>query len=853
MRNFKESTLIYLAVFAISCSVLIFEIISLKFLSLKLLGSWGFLVISTAFLGIGASGTYLYLRKDKKLLDIDFAFLSKFSTLYTISIALSVIIFALIPLSIPQAGVEIYAGGVSSEVIWGSLLYMLIFALPFFLSGVCIGYILSLKTISVGRALFFDLSGAGFGSFLAVIFLSKLGGYGILALSMFFAYIASVIFLKEAYRRNRMVLIGLHFFFFIFFLSGLLIYPSVMIKINKFDIAAPKTQEGEFRAFQEDFNGLAATYWNPITRIDLSKEAESGAPAFFPGLSKKYSDKKYPGRYILLDAGAPTRQFNLGNQYKDIEFLGHFLLSIPYRLKNEEMIDDVLIIGAGGGTEILIAKHFKAKNIDVAEINSAVADILKGENKNDPLSGIYSAFTSSDSETTVNVYNEEGRSFLSRNKKEKYDIVELNGVDLLSSLKGGGLIFSDNYLYTQEALGYYFDALKDGGYAQIGYWGQQYSLRLFNTALSMLESRGQPEPHRSLAVVAGGNWVDIIIKKGFFSNAEIKKIKEVATEDGFEVLFAPDLREDFLEQIRQVNQGIIRSLNIEYRIDGKESYILASLDEKRESLTESRLKNFPFDLTPTHDDKPFFYAIYKYDNVKDPSYKLAETYAEASQQRTGQKIIVIGTILAFLLILFPLCFSGRLRRTPTYFQFMVFFGVAGAAFSLLEVVLIQKFSIFVGGPFYSMSVTLPTMLIFYGLGALFTSKIKTFRFALLMVGIGGIVFYGFLGYLFLDNVIESLFHLNHFSRIIFTVILVSPLGFLLGFPTPIVLETIKEKIDRTSIPLLWGINSSGNVIGALVFGAVSQSTGFNMLLLISSLLFPVALIFLLSKIHLLKV
>jgi len=46
--------IVYLAIFFISYSVFIFEIILLKFLAFKIISSWAFLVISIAFLGIGA-------------------------------------------------------------------------------------------------------------------------------------------------------------------------------------------------------------------------------------------------------------------------------------------------------------------------------------------------------------------------------------------------------------------------------------------------------------------------------------------------------------------------------------------------------------------------------------------------------------------------------------------------------------------------------------------------------------------------------------------------------------------------------------------------------------------------------
>jgi len=59
--------------------------------------------------------------------------------------------------------------------------------------------------------------------------------------------------------------------------------------------------------------------------------------------------------------------------------------------------------------------------------------------------------------------------------------------------------------------------------------------------------------------------------------------------------------------------------------------------------------------------------------------------------------------------------------------------------------------------------------------------------------------------------------------------------------------TIKEKAAKNIVPLLWGVNSSGNVMGALTFGVIAQTTGFNWLLLVCSLLYVLAMIFLLFK------
>lgn len=325
------------AVFCISCSVLIFEVILLKFFSFKMIASWAALIVSIAFLGIGASGTYVYLKKSEKLKKADFSFLSNFSIGYTISIPLSIMLFASVSFSPSQ-------DLVLQNIIF-NLFYMVLFSLPFFLSGVCISYILSLKEFHVGRVLFFDLMGAALGCISAVLLLRALGAYGVLILATCFAYLASIIFTSLS-ERPKSSFIKLKTFLPILLCLALLVYPHIMIQLYQFDILSTNREEWHFKIFKEDFHGIEATYWNPISRIDLSKEGKSDEYEYLFGLSPKYRNKAYRGRYILLDSGAATRQFRLDEDKKNNEFLEHFLFSIPYRLRD---INTVLIIGPGGG------------------------------------------------------------------------------------------------------------------------------------------------------------------------------------------------------------------------------------------------------------------------------------------------------------------------------------------------------------------------------------------------------------------------------------------------------------------------------------------------------------------------
>lgn len=466
-----------------------------------------------------------------------------------------------------------------------------------------------------------------------------------------------------------------------------------------------------------------------------------------------------------------------------------------------------------------------------------IINILTGKNANDPNSKVYSSFTSSDVNTKVSFHNQEGRSFLSKNVSGKYDIVQLTGVDLFSALASGGMILSENYLYTQEALGYYYDALKAGGYMQICYWGGPYALRLFTTSLEMLKAKGIEIPECSAVVVGDDvNMTNIIIKKGLFSESEVVEIEKTCADDSFEVLFAPYMN---IDSAVYTSWGDIST----------KDYLLASRNKSRETLIDSLIYN----VMPTHDDKPFFYSVLRCSGKGDSVFKNILT--SFFQNKIVLALTVIGIILSFMLILLPLIVARiKSNHTPQIpFGILPFFGIVGLAFSLIEVVVLQKFAIFVGGPFYSMCIVLPTILISYSLGALFATKLKVSGLGLLVISIGGIILYSFLGYLFFDEVFRGFFYLNYLQRILLAIAAISPLGFFIGFPVSVALEAVKGETDGRAVPWLWSINSCANVVGALLFVPISQTIGFNLLLLVSGCLYVIALFFLLPYIQIFRI
>lgn len=123
--------------------------------------------------------------------------------------------------------------------------------------------------------------------------------------------------------------------------------------------------------------------------------------------------------------------------------------SLPFIFKPNSQ--NVLIVGAGGGNDVAAAVRYGVKDIDAVEIDPQIISFGKQYHPEKPYDS-----------NSVNIYNDDGRSYFKRTKK-KYDIVIMGLADshtLTSSLVNVRL---DHYLYTKESFQEIKDILKPDG------------------------------------------------------------------------------------------------------------------------------------------------------------------------------------------------------------------------------------------------------------------------------------------------------------------------------------------------------------------------------------------------------
>src|SRR5262249_53722437 len=143
-----------------------------------------------------------------------------------------------------------------------------------------------------------------------------------------------------------------------------------------------------------------------------------------------------------------------------------------------------------------------------------------------------------------------------------------------------------------------------------------------------------------------------------------------------------------------------------------------------------------------------------------------------------------------------------------------YFGALGAGFMLIEVSILQHFVLLLGHPVYSLTVTLFSLLLGTGLGALWSRRLSEARLArsgsialLLIAGLGFVVV------AVVTPLINWAIPLERPVRILLAGALLVPIGMLLGIPMPTGLRLLRARAPQL-VTWAWGINGALSVLGA---------------------------------------
>jgi hypothetical protein len=238
-----------------------------------------------------------------------------------------------------------------------------------------------------------------------------------------------------------------------------------------------------------------------------------------------------------------------------------------------------------------------------------------------------------------------------------------------------------------------------------------------------------------------------------------------------------------------------------------------------------------FDYTPPTDDRPYFFNVLKPTHPIDPRTipeRAGVVGGNLMATMTLLALLLLVTVLVVVVILGPLLRSGLPKLSRSSFALSIgYFGLIGVGFMLIQIGLIQRFSVYLGHPTYAVAVILFSMILSTGLGSFSSDRIPIERRKVAVVALplatAGLVLVASLA---LQPLVARTIQLGLVARCLLTIAVVSPLAFMLGMFFPIGMRLVR-RLSEDAMPWMWGVNGACGVLASVVAVAISMWAGIH--------------------------
>jgi hypothetical protein len=528
--------------------------------------------------------------------------------------------------------------------------------------------------------------------------------------------------------------------------------------------------------------------WTPTARLAIFPKpflVDKPEYAFGWGMGRRFQAYTIDQHWLEQDGSAGTPLTRLDRPPSQMPHLVFDVTSLAHQVRPPQ---SVCVIGSGGGRDVLTALAVGATRVDAVEMNGGIVRALEGPFR----------------EFTGDVYHlpgvtphvEEGRSFLSRSDRA-WDLIQISLIDSWAATAAGAFALSESNLYTLEAVQLYLRRLTPRGVLSISRWTRVATgleaPRLALLVKKALELEGVAEPERHILIAEGDAIATIVVSRQPFELADWQRLDEVCEERGF---------------VRHWPIGPLtpeRSPIAEVLASGPGAFAAMGLD-----------------LSPTTDDRPFFFHLVPVFGTVDPKVRSYFSQQESAVVLLRWLMAVVG-IVTLALFLLPLASTRLFPRGAGAWRGSLYFAAIGAAFLLVEAVLIQKFILYLGHPSHATTVVLTAVLAGAGFGSFAAGRVSggsidRAKFALPVV-VSALPF-----------VLPALFSATLGwplpGRIAVSLVVVLPVATLMGFAFPLGMTRFGE--DRK--PWFWAINGVTGVLAGVASLALAMAIGYTAVL-----------------------
>jgi hypothetical protein len=533
--------------------------------------------------------------------------------------------------------------------------------------------------------------------------------------------------------------------------------------------------------------------WSPTARVTvLPEEALEGvdptgfaAGLFGWGMGTRFVPTEHHELWLDQDGSAGTPIVRWSRTDPVPKFLYYDVTSTAYQI--DRSLDRVAVVGAGGGRDVLTAYGAGAHAIDAIELNPYIADAVRND---------FAAYSGDPYDLRgVTTIIGDGRAVLTAHHAP-YDVVQISLIDTVAATAAGAYALSENGLYTVEAFRTYFRSLSPNGVLSVSRWiegvGRLEAPRLVLIAQEALVEEGIAEPRTHMIVVKAGMVANLMLFHSPVDEQTIEKVDGVVAERGFKRLWPP--------------------------VGPKPGSLIAAALVRGPDFFARR----GFDVTPTTDDRPFFFQttdlLSPPPGVVDPALVL-------------RKIVLLLSVVTLALFFSP--FLARLARrraprSPRLVSASAYFALIGLSFMLLEIPLVLRTTLYLGHPSRGAAVVLGALLLGAGLGALTIARASP---RTMLTALASLPFVALIVALGIGPVATATLAWPLAVRVALVIAALLPLGFVMGTAFPAGMIRFDD-VDRS---WLWAVNGAASVLASALAIALSMVVGLAISMVIGTL------------------
>jgi hypothetical protein len=786
-----------MAVSLLSAAAIAYEILLTRLFAIALWHHFAYMIISLALLGYGASGTFLVFVRHRALARFNVSFAA-----LAVSFGVAAIGCYALAWRVPFNPLEVIWD-------WRQQLYLaamyLLLALPFFTAGSAIGLSLAAQPARIGAIYRADLTGAGTGALGIVLAMFALPPEDCLRVIAAAAFGAAAFALAgDGWRRAPVALA-------IIAVPTALAWPTTWLE------PMPSPYKGLSLALTIPETRVIAERSGPLGRLSVIESP--GVPLrHAPGLSLATRLAPPEQLGVFTDGDGLSAMTRFAGDFKPLGYLDQQTMALPFHLIERP---ETLVLGAGGGADVLRALYHRASRIDVVELNHQMVDLVGRE---------FGEFTGRIYERPeVTRHVAEARSFVEGSRR-RWDLIQLALIDSYAASAAGVQALSESPIYTIEALQAYLDHLNPGGLVAITRWlghPPRDTVKLFATAIAALETgvgtgSGGTDPGDRLVLLHGWNTATLLLKNGRFTHDEITSLRSFAAERQFDLAWYPGMAGDEANHYNRLAKPTLYDAAVALLGPGRSTFLV----------------DYTFNIWPATDDRPFFFRSFKWSVL--PQLAALRGQGGLAFVDTGYLVVVLALLQAVvasaILILLPLAWlrRGEKRRTaPSPMRVASYFLLIGSAFLLIEIAFIHRFSLFLGHPLAAISVTLAGFLVSAGLGSGISKRLAARGAeAAIILAVAAIVSLGAVYAIVLPPLFGGLMGLSLPAKIAVAGGLLAPFGFVMGLPFPLGLARVSDSAPAL-VPWAWGINGCASVVGAVLASLLAMHIGFTTVLVLA--------------------